>query len=71
MDGSTSGVVHCDDTQSLNDWVQCINHNIVLLNHQNVSCSLGYLSVFVISQKILYFLIDRLIDELIDNNSLL
>ena len=37
VDGSTSGVVHCSDTQSLTDWIQCINHNILLLNHQNVS----------------------------------
>ena len=37
VDGSSSGVVHCEDTQTLTDWVQCINHNIQLLNIHHVS----------------------------------
>ena len=37
MDGTSSGVIHCDDTQSLHDWIQCIAHNITLLNNQSVS----------------------------------
>ena len=37
MDGTSSGVIHCDDTQSLHDWIQCIAHNIMLLNNQSVS----------------------------------
>ena len=37
MDGTSSGVIHCDDTQSLHDWVQCVSHNTTLLNNQSVS----------------------------------
>ena len=40
MDGTSSGVIHSDDTQSLHDWIQCISHNITLLNNQSVSFNL-------------------------------
>lgn len=43
VDGTSSDVIHCEDTKVLSDWVRYISDNIVNLNNKSIKMSNKYL----------------------------
>ncbi|XP_074656161.1 gamma-1-syntrophin-like isoform X2 [Tubulanus polymorphus] len=39
MDGTSTGVIHSDNNDNLNEWVRCINNNIQTLNNHSITMS--------------------------------
>ena len=38
VDGSSTGIIHCDDSHSLADWIRAVTSNITFLISKMVGC---------------------------------